>query len=491
MLRRNRWTIAVWIAVALTFSLTAAPGRATPQRRDVAPVSLTAEEGYTLGPAEITSIQMVTETVTIDVDAAMTFTPVNEPTYERQWPGAAVTADFLMRNAEATAITLNVGFPMLPPPVFGVDVQPGDLVFALSNLHAYVNGLELPTTEATVSGQPWRVWAMTFSPGDTLVRVTYWQPVLGDHNQTDSVALGYVLQTGAAWAGSIERADLIVNFPYPVEGLFLEDGQTGFAVDGNALRWHFEALEPTPDHDLRLRMVSPARWVQVLQERSALQAEPSADAYASLARSYADILYSRLGREVGNGREPEFHNRELAQVTEALYRKALELAPDDVYLHGDFATFLTAAGGGLLPEARLVDAAAEYQYLARNFSGGYDYLYQDLLASAGTAVPDAYRIQATQDAAGDQVTDTALPTAPLDVTGTAILPSATAVAPTQPRPATATAISAVATASGNSPTEPAPVLTGVAGVGLIACFLLMFAAAVGGFWLLRRKRAQS
>lgn len=491
MLRRNRWTIVVWFAVALMFSLTAAPGRATPHRLDVAPVSLTAEEGYNVGPVEITTIQMVTETVTLDVDASMTFAPVNAPDYESQWPGAAVTADFRMRNTESTATTINVGFPMLPPAAFGTDVWQDGMLFTLSNLHAYVNGVELPTTEASVGGQPWRVWAMTFQPGDTFVRVTYWQPLLGANNQADTVELGYVLQTGAAWAGVIEKADLIANFPYPVESLFLEDGQTGLTAEGTTLRWHYDNLEPTPDNDIRVRMIAPNQWVQILQERSALQAEPSADNYGSLARSFAYILYTRLGRETAPGREPQFNNRELAQVTEAMFRKALELAPDDVELHDIFAAYLTAAGGRLLPEARLVDAAREYQYLVRVEPSYYGYAYADLLAAAGTAIPDSFRAQATQDAAGDQVTDTALPTASLDVIETAILPSATAVAPTAPRPATATAVNVIATPTEPSSVQPTLVLTGVAGVGLIACFLLVFAAAVGGFWLLRRQRTRS
>ncbi len=451
-------------------------------------MSLTAEEGYNVGPVEITTIQMVTETVTLDVDASMTFSPINEPDYESQWPGAAVTADFLLRNTESTATTINVGFPMLPPAAFGTDVSQDGLVFALSNLHAYVNGVELPTAEASVGGQPWRVWAMTFQPGDTLVRVTYWQPLLGANNQSDAVELGYVLQTGAAWAGVIEKADLIANFPYPIEKLFLEDGQTGLTAEGSSLRWHYENLEPTPDHDIRVRMIAPNDWVQILQARSALQAEASADNYAGLARSYAYILYSRLGRDPEPGREPQFNNRELAQVTEAMFRKALELAPDDVELHDNFAAFLAAAGGRLLPEARLIEAAQEYQYLVQIEPAYYGYLYDALLAGAGTAVPDSYRAQATQEAAGQEVADTPAPTAPIDMTATAVLAPATAAAPMEPRPATATVASASATATAPSPAQPALVLTGVVGMGLIACFLLVFAGAVGGFWLWRRKR---
>lgn len=506
MSRRNRLTLAVWTVAALTFALVASPGRATPQRLDMAPVSLTSEQGYNPGPIEPTTIQMVTETVTLDVDAAMTFTPVNEPDFARQLPGAAVTADFRLRNPEGTAQTLNVGFPMLPPPAFGTESYEVGLIYALTNLHAYVNGVEAPTTEASVAGQPWRVWSMTFAPGDTLVRVTYWQPVLGAFDHAATVELGYVLQTGAAWAGAIEQADLIANFPYPVETLFLEDGQSGFVIDGTSIRWHFDGLEPTPDNDLRLRMVSPSQWVQILGDRSALQSDPSADTYASLAFTTSAIVYSGQGRPIESGREPDFRNRALAQVSEAMFRKALELNPDDDIVRSSFADFLSAAGGVLLPESRLVEAAVEYQRLVRSNpeDGWTRWHYEGLLDTAGTAVPDSFRAQATQDAAALSGAATDLPT--VEATQSEVPATVTRSATGTARPdasATTQALSPTSIAEVGGPTNPTPtpqassaigsalVPAGLMGIGLIACFLGVFALAVGGIWLLTHRKPRA
>ncbi len=390
-------TGASWLIVAILLGGLATPTRAAPVGRDVAPIPLLAEDGYNPGPIEPTTIQMVTETVTLDVATAVTFDSSNQLGYELEYPGARVSADFLMRNPDAIAHTLRVGFPLLTPPAFGTDTFDDTLAFQLQNLRAFVDDVELPTEEVSVGGQPWRAWTMTFQPGDARVRVTYTQMIGASTFHSRVAVLGYVLQTGAGWAGPIERAEIRANFPYPVETLFLADGQTGYTIEGNSLIWRYEQLEPTPEDDVRLIMIAPDIWAEILHGRQALQQEPTEAAYGALANAYDWTLYSPAGRPTAIGREPTFANRELAQVTEVMYQKALAISAADTWLFGDYAMFLAAAGGGLLPSSRLAEAADLFDRHLRlhpddEFATWH---YATLLETGGADVPDSARARAT------------------------------------------------------------------------------------------------
>lgn len=504
-------TSAVWLIVAILLGGLAKPIYAAPARRDMAPIPLLAEDGYNPGPLEPTTIQMVTETVTLDVATAVTFDALNQVDYQLQYPGAQVSADFLMRNPEATAQTLRVGFPLLTPPAFGTDTFDDTLAFRLQNLRVFVNDVELPTEEVLVGGQPWRAWTMTFQPGDVRVRVTYMQ-MIGDSTFHSRVAvLGYVLQTGAGWAGLIEQAEIRANFPYPVETLFLADGQTGYTIEGNSLIWRYELLEPTPANDLRLIMIAPDIWADILHDRQALQQEPTEAAYAALANAYDWTLYSPAGRPTAVGREPTFANRELAQVTEVMYQKALEVSAADTWLFGDYATFLAAAGGGLLPSSRLALAADLFDRHLRlhpddEFATWH---YTTLLETGGANVPDSARARATlaagvvptvtpeggahtqvvltrppsptltQRAVTPVVTIviTATPTRQTDEQGSADLPGNAAVSATPP---SATPDSVHRDPAVDLGWEPAAVV-----------FVVLFALIVGGVaWLRSRRRTR-
>ncbi|MBL8057712.1 MAG: hypothetical protein JNK29_13500, partial [Anaerolineales bacterium] len=91
-----------------------AAGRA---RADVAPIPQVGENGHSLGPAAATSVQMVSETVVLEMAESLVFTSA-ENEFETERPGALVTADFLLRNPDSAAQRLTVGFPMVVPPAF-------------------------------------------------------------------------------------------------------------------------------------------------------------------------------------------------------------------------------------------------------------------------------------------------------------------------------------------------------------------------------------
>ena len=62
---------------------------------------------------------------------------------------------------------------------------------------------------------PWASFPVTFPAGKkTLIRVRYTVP-LQTAVKGKELALYYIFQTGAGWAGPIGDAELVVNLPYP------------------------------------------------------------------------------------------------------------------------------------------------------------------------------------------------------------------------------------------------------------------------------------
>jgi len=226
---------------------------------DVGPVALD-EHGYTLSPVEATRIQMISETVLIEVIKPVSLTYYS---YAKGSAGAEgeigdivgvqVTADFLFRNPETETQGLMVGFPLTFPSPAELQQHLYIDFYPLQQLRAFVNGQELETRQETVDGSPWRVWHMEFPPGDTQVRVAYlMSPFEG---------VGYILHTGAPWAGPIGQVDLTVRFPCPVGEIFMDPPPPpGHTVEGHDLRWHYENLEPTQAEDLFFHFAAPSCW---------------------------------------------------------------------------------------------------------------------------------------------------------------------------------------------------------------------------------------
>ncbi len=332
-----------WLALPLALGLAAAGlllGAVRSARADMAP--LPAQEGNSLGPASATNIQMISETVLIQLtEITKTFGDTSYPV-----PGAKVVADFAMRNPGTSPQALQVGFPMQVPQQAA---QSGDYV-KITNLVASVGGVAIETNAATIGTEIWSAWQMTFAPGNTLVRVTYDLPVTTDACNAE---LGYVLHTGAAWAGSIGQADLIVRYPYAAEatfvsphGIYLANSTPGYRVEGNDLHWHYDNLEPTPANDLAVTFVAPECWRLVAAARTALNQHATATNYWNLAVAYAAIVFPHHG----------FYSPLIAQIAEAQYQKALALDPKNPQINAGYAEFLQIQVGALLPANRQPDA---------------------------------------------------------------------------------------------------------------------------------------
>jgi hypothetical protein len=339
----RKHVVGLWLALPIAVAFAACGlllSVARVARADVAP--LPAQEGTSLGTAGSTNIQMVSETVVIqvtDVTYTNSFGAVLTVT------GARVTADFLLSNPSANPQSIQVGFPLnIPSQAIGY----GDFA-KLHGLHAFVAGTEAETSITTVGQETWSAWQMSFAPGDTNVRVTYELPATVD---ACSAELGYVLHTGAAWAGAIGRADLIVRYPYAAEatfvsphGIYLGNTTPGYQVDGSDLHWHYDNLEPTAANDLAVTFVTPDCWLKVAAARVALNQHASAENYWHLASAYAEIVFPHHG----------FYSPLIAQVADAQFQKALSLDPANPQINTDYAEFLLYHVGYLLPASRQPD----------------------------------------------------------------------------------------------------------------------------------------
>lgn len=252
------WLLAIPVCLGLTACILLL-GIVELTSADVGPVALD-ERGYTLSPVEATHIQMISETVLIEVIKPVSLTYYSYAKGSAGGEGeigdivgVQVTADFLFRNPETETQGLMVGFPLTSPSQAELQQHLYIDFYPIQQLHAFVNGQELETRQETVDGSPWRVWHMEFPPGDTQVRVAYlMSPFEG---------VGYILHTGAPWAGPIGQVDLTVRFPCPVGEIFMDPPPPpGHTVEGHDLRWHYENLEPTQAEDLFFHFAAPSCW---------------------------------------------------------------------------------------------------------------------------------------------------------------------------------------------------------------------------------------
>jgi hypothetical protein len=453
---------------------------------DMAPFP--AEAGTSFGAATTTDIRMISETVLIQV-VAVTRTLDSGTVFTTT--GAKVTADFLLNNPQSSPQSLQVGFPLDVPSQY----QSYGGFAKLTGLRAFVAGDEATTAIETIGQETWSAWTMAFAPGNNTVRVTYDLPATVDNCRAE---LGYVLHTGAAWAGSIGQADLIVRYPYVAEttfvsphGLYLGDTTAGYQVVGTDLHWHYDNLEPTRANDLAVTFVTPDCWLKVAEARNALNAQATAENYWGLASAYANLV---LGG----------HNVEsplIAQVADAQYLKALALDPQNPQINSGYAEFLASLAGYLLPASRQPNTIAQC-VKALQLAPGDDELgstcgyflskegvdweattnAESTVTAVTTTVPQAS--PAPSRAALTQATAT-----PLPATHTPTAPAATAT--TAPR-ATATA---PATQIAELPVSPPPTVATAARARTDSASWVPYAIAaiavllITGLWLARRRRS--
>ncbi|MBN1309801.1 MAG: hypothetical protein JXB30_00185 [Anaerolineae bacterium] len=240
-----------------------------------------------------------------------------------------VQASFNMVNQGTDTETMAVRFPLGSPDGF-LDVK------TVGNFVATVDGQIAETQTIEQAGEwdtmvPWATWQATFAPGQNVILgVEY------DVHPVGYVPWGtftYILETGAGWYGPIGEGMITFRLPYEandlntVRGNAWEPGNSlgGYTISGTDIIWHFTNLEPTNSDNVHFTVLPPTVWLRIEQAQASVDANPnSADAQLELARALHSTLSFKYGLvEIGS-------SATLAEQAKAAYKRAFELAPDNL-----------------------------------------------------------------------------------------------------------------------------------------------------------------
>ena len=198
--------------------------------------------GHTMQPVNITNVQMVNETVRIDL-------------YKEN---ATVKCNFTLMNREGNE-SLLVGFPIglgwdsgivVAYPYTGEWDGNYSYIYPLNDFRAYVNSQEVETETINVSGSQWQVWNMSFEEMETKnVEVDYWVYLsayggMPYHKMTQHW-FTYVLETGAAWSGVIDEADITMNLHGIERSWITTLTPDDYVFENNRVTWNLTSIEPS------------------------------------------------------------------------------------------------------------------------------------------------------------------------------------------------------------------------------------------------------
>jgi len=334
------WISPILIAYVLLIGLLGLSP--SPALADAAP-PWTAQGGAVTPGEEPTHVTMISETVTLIVEPLVPADPDTARADERMV--AHVEATFLMHNQGTETEALDVWFPTTSRDDYGWDFSYPD---PIETFRAWVNGE--PAEVAEAPGQDshattWATWPVTFPPGeDVRLRVTYDTHPIG---WGPWGSLPYVLETGAGWRGPIGEGTITFRLPYEVTPMNVQlaeirEAYTGpdrpfeIIVDGTDVSWHFTDLEPErSEHpwsmtgretdNPTLTLLAPAVWAEIEAAQAHAEAHPdSVEAHLRLAEALERGTYRKAAIFYNEA------NTLLIERTDVAYRRALELAPDDL-----------------------------------------------------------------------------------------------------------------------------------------------------------------
>lgn len=207
-------------------------------------------QGEAVRPIENTQVRMVAEEVRVKL-----LPPVGSEPDQPFWPArSAVDVTFTFHNTGGPTRVL-MGFPADARRYEERAEFEDD--WTLHDFAAYVDGRTLAARQerglkpewdtGDLDFPAWWTFTVDFGAGQThTVRNTFWVKNLNWSN--GHVRTGYVLTTGAVWAGRIERATVTLDLgevpPHRIERA-TPDGYR-FAAD-NVLVWDFRDFEPAED----------------------------------------------------------------------------------------------------------------------------------------------------------------------------------------------------------------------------------------------------
>lgn len=266
--------------------------------------------GSSIQPGGDTPIQMAAEVVTMTVRQAVesdnAVVKLNPDSYGFEikpvWYEvvADVEADFTMRNPTDTEINMTAWFPLASAlENVSWNFNPGEIVPTIQNFRVNLDGKseafivnELPNPKgADHPDLPWASFLITFpKESDTLIHISYTVP-LSPAAKGYEVALYYIFQTGAGWAGPIGQAELILNLPYPASAETMAPNKkislpyggmgqistglpVGAKLQGNQARWTWKDFEPGPEDDFAVWLLKPGKWQELQAALSAVRLMP-------------------------------------------------------------------------------------------------------------------------------------------------------------------------------------------------------------------------
>jgi hypothetical protein len=487
-------------------SLTAGLLAAEPARADVG-VRPVLPGGSDISPEGETPIQMMAEKVVMKVrpatEADNSAVQLNPQAYGLQltpvwFPAVAeVKANFTMKNPTDGTVSLTAWFPLASAlETISWELNPDEIVPRIADFRVTVDEKPVEFTEGELPNPkgadrpplPWASFPVTFPAGKkTNIHVSYTLP-LQQAVKGKALALYYVFQTGAGWAGPIEQAELVVDLPYPASqgtlaGIspgkymppyFMSGAQAdlpaGAVLEGNQARWTWENFEPGPEDDFAIWLMAPSDWQALEAARSAVQAKPQdGQAWLDLAliyRSLATAGYNRPTVFSSSYREPGLE----------AFRQAAELLPEHPAPHTGLALLLLSTDKGAASD--ILDTVQEEVKIAKALEAKNPALAEEaglssLLAEDALSMYLYNDATATAEAAfwaGEQASQTAA----VEETETPIPATAIAQAPT-----------ATPTLAPSDTPKPEPVATQAAtptnillqpamfpsGFGLIACIV--------------------
>lgn len=357
------------VLVCILFALLVmSPARADVGVRPVLP------GGSDISPEGETPIQMAAEKVVMTVRSATAADNaaimLNPEAYGYQFqpvwfPAVAeVEADFTMRNPTGDPVSMTVWFPLASAleNVAWDELNPEEIVPRLEDFQVAVDGSPVETTVGELPNPqgadrpplPWASFPVTFSAGaDTNIHVSYLLP-LHQSVKGSELALYYIFQTGAGWAGPIGQAELIVNLPYPASVATMAGIQAGSfglpyniatepadlppgaVLEGNQARWTWQDFEPGPEDDFSIWIMDPGEWQELDTARAAAQADPgNGQAWLDLASVYRSLATAGYN-------SPSIFSSSYLQSGIEAFHKAAGLLPEHPAPHAGLALLTLA-----------------------------------------------------------------------------------------------------------------------------------------------------
>lgn len=288
-----------------------------------------------------TNVQMIYERVEMDVQ------PITQQDAEYTHSGSrvSVTAYFVMRNLGSAPETMQAIFPVESfshcrmgygggNSYTNYFVREDSFIVTVGSNNVPVQKIETDhpfKIEGVCDKMSWAGFDVTFPVGeDVVAKVQY---VMETELRADLMQnIEYILETGAGWAGPIQRGYVIVKFPYAATAEnVLSSSTPGYQFLYNEVFWSFENLEPTSENNIQVSIVSPDIWQEILSIRRDLKENPKLPAkWLDLADIYWGIAIWHWD---------QLRSSEYLQRVPSIYEAGIAANPDNAELYAKYAEF--------------------------------------------------------------------------------------------------------------------------------------------------------